>query len=50
MKTVVEGHYRALVAQLLQVENLATCDEDGKGRLISKTLFKFMNVTYDIPI
>ncbi|KAG4942377.1 hypothetical protein JHK85_047023 [Glycine max] len=30
MKTVVEGHFRALVAQLLQVENLTTCDEDGK--------------------
>ncbi|KAL3038088.1 hypothetical protein AAZX31_01G109600 [Glycine max] len=30
MKTVVEGHFRALVAQLLQVENPTTCDEDGK--------------------
>jgi len=29
MKTVVEGHFRALVTQLLQVENL-TCNEDGK--------------------
>ncbi|KAK7363357.1 hypothetical protein VNO77_05497 [Canavalia gladiata] len=30
MKNVVEGHFRALVAQLLQVENLTICDEDGK--------------------
>ncbi|XP_068463695.1 1-phosphatidylinositol-3-phosphate 5-kinase FAB1B isoform X1 [Phaseolus vulgaris] len=30
MKTVVEGHFRALVTQLLQVENLTICDEDGK--------------------
>ncbi|XP_020226394.1 1-phosphatidylinositol-3-phosphate 5-kinase FAB1B [Cajanus cajan] len=29
MKNVVEGHFRALVAQLLQVENLTIC-EDGK--------------------
>ncbi|XP_004508046.1 1-phosphatidylinositol-3-phosphate 5-kinase FAB1A isoform X2 [Cicer arietinum] len=29
IKNVVEGHFRALVAQLLQVENL-TIDEDGK--------------------
>ena len=28
MKNVVEGHFRALVAQLLQVENLAVSDED----------------------
>ena len=30
MKNVVEGHFRALVAQLLQVENLLVGDEDGK--------------------
>ncbi|XP_027333448.1 1-phosphatidylinositol-3-phosphate 5-kinase FAB1A isoform X2 [Abrus precatorius] len=30
MKNVVEGHFRALVAQLLQVENLTICDENGK--------------------
>ncbi|XP_054821488.1 1-phosphatidylinositol-3-phosphate 5-kinase FAB1B-like isoform X2 [Prosopis cineraria] len=30
MKNVVEGHFRALVAQLLQVESLAVCDEDHK--------------------
>jgi 1-phosphatidylinositol-3-phosphate 5-kinase len=30
MKNVVEGHFRALVAQLLQVENLTICDEDGE--------------------
>ncbi|XP_028786923.1 1-phosphatidylinositol-3-phosphate 5-kinase FAB1B isoform X2 [Neltuma alba] len=30
MKDVVEGHFRALVAQLLQVEGLAVCDEDKK--------------------
>ncbi|KAI4344664.1 hypothetical protein L6164_011863 [Bauhinia variegata] len=30
MKNVVEGHFRALVAQLLQVENIPVCDEDGK--------------------
>ncbi|XP_007012516.2 PREDICTED: 1-phosphatidylinositol-3-phosphate 5-kinase FAB1A [Theobroma cacao] len=29
MKNVVEGHFRALVAQLLQVENLPVGDEDG---------------------
>ncbi|XVF48819.1 hypothetical protein PTKIN_Ptkin03bG0219100 [Pterospermum kingtungense] len=29
MKNVVEGHFRALVAQLLQVENLPMGDEDG---------------------
>lgn len=28
MKNVVEGHFRALVAQLLQVENLSVGDED----------------------
>lgn len=30
MKNVVEGHFRALVAQLLQVESIAVCDEDQK--------------------
>ncbi|KAK7265492.1 hypothetical protein RJT34_33112 [Clitoria ternatea] len=30
MKNVVEGHFKALVAQLLQVENLTNCDEDGQ--------------------
>lgn len=30
MKNVVEGHFRALVAQLLQVENLPLGDEDNK--------------------
>ncbi|XP_025012598.2 1-phosphatidylinositol-3-phosphate 5-kinase FAB1A isoform X1 [Ricinus communis] len=30
MKNVVEGHFRALVAQLLQVENLTVGDEDDK--------------------
>ncbi|KAF8025937.1 hypothetical protein BT93_F2693 [Corymbia citriodora subsp. variegata] len=30
MKNVVEGHFRALIAQLLQVENLSMDDEDGK--------------------
>ncbi|KAK8975722.1 hypothetical protein V6N11_057565 [Hibiscus sabdariffa] len=29
MKNVVEGHFRALVAQLLQVENLSVDNEDG---------------------
>ncbi|XVE97820.1 hypothetical protein REPUB_Repub03eG0051900 [Reevesia pubescens] len=29
MKNVVEGHFRALVSQLLQVENLVVGDEDG---------------------
>lgn len=29
MKNVVEGHFRALIAQLLQVENLPTGSEDG---------------------
>lgn len=30
MKNVVEGHFRALIAQLLQVENLSMDNEDGK--------------------
>ncbi|XVF35214.1 hypothetical protein REPUB_Repub18cG0126200 [Reevesia pubescens] len=30
MKNVVEGHFRALVSQLLQVENLPVGDEDGR--------------------
>ncbi|XP_015972438.1 1-phosphatidylinositol-3-phosphate 5-kinase FAB1B [Arachis duranensis] len=30
LKTVVEGHFRALVAQLLQVENIPSYDENGK--------------------
>lgn len=30
MKHVVEGHFRALIAQLLQVENLPVGDEHGK--------------------
>ncbi|KAG6727444.1 hypothetical protein I3843_02G114100 [Carya illinoinensis] len=30
MKNVVDGHFRALVAQLLQVENLPVGDEDDK--------------------
>lgn len=30
MKNVVDGHFRALVAQLLQVENLSVGDEDDK--------------------
>ncbi|XP_059640017.1 1-phosphatidylinositol-3-phosphate 5-kinase FAB1B isoform X2 [Cornus florida] len=30
MKTVVDGHFRALVAQLLQVENLPVGEEDDK--------------------
>ncbi|CAL9046975.1 1-phosphatidylinositol-3-phosphate 5-kinase FAB1B-like isoform X2 [Musa acuminata AAA Group] len=30
MKSVVDGHFRALVAQLLQVENISICEEDGK--------------------
>lgn len=30
MKNVVEEHFRALVAQLLQAENLTICDENGK--------------------
>ncbi|XP_074588886.1 1-phosphatidylinositol-3-phosphate 5-kinase FAB1B-like isoform X2 [Curcuma longa] len=30
MKNVVEGHFRALVAQLLQVENLPISEEGGK--------------------
>ncbi|KAF7836844.1 1-phosphatidylinositol-3-phosphate 5-kinase FAB1B [Senna tora] len=30
MKNVVEGHFRALVAQLLQVESLPVCDQDQK--------------------
>lgn len=30
MKNVVDGHFRALVAQLLQVENLSIDDEDDK--------------------
>lgn len=30
MKNVVEGHFRALVSQLLQVENLPLIDEDDK--------------------
>ncbi|KAJ7955373.1 1-phosphatidylinositol-3-phosphate 5-kinase [Quillaja saponaria] len=30
MKNVVEGHFRALVSQLLQVENLPVGDEDDK--------------------
>ncbi|KAI4377028.1 hypothetical protein MLD38_014723 [Melastoma candidum] len=30
MKNVVEGHFRALIAQLLQVENLHVGGEDGK--------------------
>lgn len=29
MKNVVEGHFRALIAQLLQVENLSVGDEDS---------------------
>ncbi|CAN6478430.1 unnamed protein product [Victoria cruziana] len=31
MKNVVDGHFRALVAQLLQVDNLPIDEEDGKG-------------------
>lgn len=30
MKNVVDGHFRALVAQLLQVENISVGDEEGK--------------------
>ncbi|KAI3512463.1 hypothetical protein L1887_19779 [Cichorium endivia] len=30
MKNVVDGHFRALVSQLLQVENLAVSEEDDK--------------------
>ncbi|TYH15397.1 hypothetical protein ES288_A05G038700v1 [Gossypium darwinii] len=30
MKNVVEGHFRALVSQLLQVENLPVRDDDGR--------------------
>ncbi|XP_023734743.1 1-phosphatidylinositol-3-phosphate 5-kinase FAB1B [Lactuca sativa] len=30
MKTVVDGHFRALVSQLLQVENLSVGEEDDK--------------------
>nr|XP_043636882.1 1-phosphatidylinositol-3-phosphate 5-kinase FAB1B-like [Erigeron canadensis] len=30
MKSVVDGHFRALVSQLLQVENLGVGDEDNK--------------------
>ncbi|CAH8356938.1 unnamed protein product [Eruca vesicaria subsp. sativa] len=30
MKNVVDGHFRALLAQLLQVDNLPVSDEDGK--------------------
>ncbi|XP_010534979.1 PREDICTED: 1-phosphatidylinositol-3-phosphate 5-kinase FAB1B-like [Tarenaya hassleriana] len=30
MKNVVDGHFRALIAQLLQVENISVSDEDGK--------------------
>ncbi|CAL9778932.1 unnamed protein product [Musa acuminata subsp. burmannicoides] len=30
MKSVVDGHFRALVSQLLQVDNISICEEDGK--------------------
>ncbi|XP_010543031.1 PREDICTED: 1-phosphatidylinositol-3-phosphate 5-kinase FAB1B [Tarenaya hassleriana] len=30
MKNVVDGHFRALIAQLLQVENIPVSDADGK--------------------
>ncbi|KAH0891363.1 hypothetical protein HID58_053792 [Brassica napus] len=30
MKNVVDGHFRALLAQLLQVENIPVSDEEGK--------------------
>jgi 1-phosphatidylinositol-3-phosphate 5-kinase len=30
MKNVVDGHFRALLAQLLQVENISVSDEEGK--------------------
>lgn len=32
MKNVVEGHFRALIAQLLQSEELSICDEENKER------------------
>ncbi|WOL19819.1 1-phosphatidylinositol-3-phosphate 5-kinase FAB1B-like isoform X2 [Canna indica] len=30
MKNIVDGHFRALVSQLLQVEKIPICEEDGK--------------------